>query len=155
MKKPEIDDALAPARQRHPLAQAAEDVTDGLDHHDAESERDQDLIFLRPAIVEADQAALGRQPTSKSSSAPSASARDKRIPVAEHDECRIGAEHEHGAMGEIENAERAENDGKPAGNQRQQAAERDTVEGLREKLREGGHREKVHHPPQGEGGRAN
>ena len=62
--------------------------------------------------------------------------------MAEHDKGRIGAEHEHGAVGEIQHAERAENDGEPTRDQRQQAAEGDPVEGLREKLREGGHREK-------------
>jgi hypothetical protein len=50
--------------------------------------------------------------------------------VAKHDERHIGAEHEHCAVGEIQHAERTENDRQPARNQRQQASQCDTVESL-------------------------
>jgi hypothetical protein len=54
----EVDDALSPGRNRHALALATEGIADTFDHHDGETERDKDLILMRPVIVETDQSAL-------------------------------------------------------------------------------------------------
>ena len=66
--------------------------------------------------------------------------------MAEHYKSRIGAEHEHGAMGEIKYAKRPKNDREAAGDQGEQAAQRDAIEGLRQELGNVGMDRAYHHP---------
>src|SRR6185312_4719706 len=62
IEEAEIDRAGAPVRHRQALRDAAEIAANGLDHDDAEAERHQDLVLMRPAIVVAHQNALEPQP---------------------------------------------------------------------------------------------
>jgi hypothetical protein len=132
-----------PARQRHRLAQRAEHVANSLDDHNAEAEGDQDLILLRPRVVEANKPTLGSQANQQQHQRAQCERGGERVEMAQHHESRVGAQHEHRAVREIEHAQGAENDGEPTGDQRQQATERDTVKCLREELGKRGHRETV------------
>ncbi|MGY3471518.1 hypothetical protein ACVW0I_008389 [Bradyrhizobium sp. LM6.11] len=59
---------------------------------------------------------------------------NERFRVLVGDEAGIAADHEHRAMREVEHAERAVNDGQAGADQREQGAEREPVEKLRNEI---------------------
>src|SRR5262249_45976210 len=108
--------------------------THQFDQDDAEAERDQKLILMRARVKMADDDALDQYADDHDKKRSRDHRRDERPGVAVGQPAGIAAEHEHGAMREIEDAERAIDDGEARGDQRKQRAEHQPVETLRNEI---------------------
>ena len=127
----ERGDAGKQRRRRHQLRLTAENEAHELDKNDAETERHQKLIFMRPAVEMPDDDALHHDADDRHKQRPGDDGDDERSGIAVGDIAGVTAEHEHRTMREVQNAERAVDDGQARRDQRQQSAERQPVEQLR------------------------
>ena len=120
----ERGDARRPGRRRHRLRQAAEEQPDDFDEDDAQAERDQNLVLVRARVEMADDDALHRDAEDEhEEGAGDQSASGERAGILIGDDAGIAADHEHGAMREIEHAQRAVDDRQTGTDQRQKRAD--------------------------------
>ena len=130
----ELGDAGEQRRRLHRLRQAAEEETHELDEDDAETEGDQELVLVRPLVEMADDAAFHHHADQHDEQRAGDDRDDERAGIAIGDPAGVAAEHEHGAMREVEHAERAVDDRQAGRDQRQQRAEHQSVERLRDEI---------------------
>ena len=97
-------------RRRHRLRQAAEEKTHGLDEDDAETEGDEQLVLVRPRIEVTDDHALHHHADQHDEQRAGDDGDDEGAGIGVGDPAGIAAEHEHGAVREVEHAERAVDD---------------------------------------------
>ncbi len=110
----------AQAGGRHAQRQAAEHEPDQLDQHDAETERHQELVLRRAGVEMADDDELDQSSDDEQEQRPGDDGDGEGAGRLERDEAGIAAEHEHGAVRQVEDAERAVDDGEAGADQRQQ-----------------------------------
>src|SRR5262249_2362308 len=100
----------------------------------AEAEGHQDLVLGRAAVEIADDDALHHHAEQHHEQRAGGERRDERAGVLVGDEPGVSAEHEHRAVREVEHAERAVDDGEPRADQREQRAQHEPVEHLRDEI---------------------
>ncbi len=122
-------------RRRHSFRQAAKEEAHSLDEDDAEAEGDQDLVFARAAVKVADNQAFHQHADDHNEQRAGDEGDDKGAGETIAEPAGIAAEHEHSAVREVEHAERAVNDRQAGRNQRQQRAEHQPIETLRDEIR--------------------
>ena len=105
------------------------------DEADAQPEGDEQLILVRTVIEVPDDDALHHHAHEHDEQRAGDHRDHERSGILEGDIAGVAAEHEHRAMREVEHAERAVNDGQAGTDQRQQSAQRQTVEYLRNEIR--------------------
>ena len=113
------------------LRLTAEDQAYEFDKNDAETERHQKLIFMRPVVEMPDDDALHQNADNRHEQRSGNDGDDERPGVAVRDITGVTAEHEHRAVRQVQDAERTVDDGQARRDQRQQGAERQPVEHLR------------------------
>ncbi len=121
-------------RGRNGLRQAAEEKAHGLHEHDAKAEGHQQLVLVRPGIEVADDHALHHHADQHDEQRTGDDGDDKGARIGIGDPAGVAAEHEHRAVGKVEDAERAVDDGQAGGDQRQKRPEHHSVEDLRDKI---------------------
>ena len=121
-------------RRRHRLRQAAEEEAHRLHEHDAEAEGDQQLVLVRAGIEVADDHPLHHHADQHDEQRAGNDGDDEGAGIGVGDPAGIAAEHEHRAVREIEDAERAVDDRQAGRDQRQKGAEHHAVEHLRNKI---------------------
>ena len=102
--------------------------------HDAEAEGDQKLILVRPAVEVADDDPLHHHADDHHEQRAGDHRDDEGVGIGVGDIAGVAAEHEHRAMREVEHAERAVDDRQAGRDQRQQRAEHQPVEHLRNEI---------------------
>ena len=127
-------DAGKQRRRRHDLRLAAEHEANQLDENNAETEGHQQLVFMRPVVEMPDDDALHQDAEDRHEQRSGDDGDDEGPGIIIGDIAGIAADHEHRAMRQIENAERAVNDGQARRDQRQQRTERQPVEDLRNEV---------------------
>ena len=110
-------------RRRHGLRQAAEEKAHRLDEHDAEAEGHQQLVLVRPRVEVADDHPLHHHADQHDEQRAGDDGDDEGARIGIGDPAGVAAEHEHRAVREVEDAERAVDDGQAGGDQREQRAE--------------------------------
>jgi hypothetical protein len=131
----ERSDARRPTRRRHGFRQAAEEEADDLDVDDAQSERHEDLILVGPVIKMSDDDLLHRNAEEQHEARSRCDRDEVGAGILVSDDARIAANHEHRAVREVENAQSAIDDRQTGTQQRQQSAEHEPVECLRQEIR--------------------
>ena len=106
-------DADQARRRRHGLRQAAEEEAHYFDEHDAKAEGDQELVLVRTAVEVTDDDALDENADDHAEQRAADHRGDVRAGVAVGQPAGVTAEHEHGAVREVQHAERAIDDGEP------------------------------------------
>ena len=124
-----------PRRRRHHLRQAAEEKADGLHEDDAQAEGDEHLVLVWPGVERADDDPLRYHPDEHDEQRAGDDCDDEGARVSVCHPAGVTAEHEHGAVREVEHAERAIDDRQAGRDQRQQRAEHQPIEALRYKIR--------------------
>ena len=121
-------------RRRHRLRKAAEEKADGLHEHDAEAEGDEELVLVRAGIKVADDHQLHHRSDQHDEQRAGNDGDDEGARISVGDPASIAAQHEHCAVREIEDAERAVDDRQARRDQREKGAEYNAVENLRNKI---------------------
>ena len=117
------------------LRQAAKEEARGLDEHDAEAKGEEQLVLVRTAVEGSDHDPLHHHADEHDEQGTGDDGDDERAAVGVGDPAGVAAEHEHRAVRQIEDAERAVNDRQAGGDQREERAEHQPVEALRYEIR--------------------
>ena len=121
--------------RRHRLRKTAEEEAHRLDEDDAETEGDEKLVLVGARIKIADDQPLHQHADQHHEQRAGDHRDDERAGIGVGDPAGIAAQHEHRAMREVEHAKHAVDDRQPRGDQREQRAEHQPVETLRDEIR--------------------
>lgn len=105
-----------------------------LDQHDAQAEGHQQLVLRRARVEVADDDALGHHAHQHHEQRAGDDGQHEGAAQVVGHPAGVAAQHEHRAVREVEHAQRAVDDGQAGGDQRQQGAEHQPVEQLRDEV---------------------
>ena len=99
---------------------AAEQRAHGFHQHDAGAEGDQDLVLGRPAVEQPHHHTLDDHADEQHEDEHRGQSEEPRTGCVQHDIGDIGADHEQRAVGEVQHAQGAKDDGQAAADQGEQ-----------------------------------